>query len=171
MAGGKGWTIGTAAGTGVQGRAGDGEPATAALLNNPFDLAFGPGGHLIFSDTFNHRICKIDRRTATIATIAGTGERGFDGDGGPAVAAKLNEPYGVVVDKAGTVYCADRLNRRVRAISRAPSSRKVRRLKVPVSGSVTARRLAASSARSMCINRKPTEVMSTTASAIRNVTP
>ena len=49
--------------------------------------------------------------TRSFRHIAGTGERGFDGDGGPATAARLNEPYGVVVDRNGNVYFADRLNR------------------------------------------------------------
>lgn len=110
------WMISTFAGTGAQGYAGDGGPATAALLNNPFDLAFDPAGNLIFADTFNHRIRRVDARTGIITTIAGTGERGFAGDGGPAVRAMLNEPYGAVVDRAGNVYFADRLNRRVRRI-------------------------------------------------------
>jgi sugar lactone lactonase YvrE len=111
-----GWIISTIAGTGVQGYAGDGGPAVSALLNNPFDLTFDSANNLIFSDTFNHRIRRIDARTAVISTIAGTGERGFAGDGGPAVRAVLNEPYGVVVDHTGTIYFADRLNHRVRRI-------------------------------------------------------
>jgi DNA-binding beta-propeller fold protein YncE len=113
---GTGWTISTVAGTGEQGFAGDGGPAVAAVLNNPFDLAFDADGNLIFSDTFNHRIRRIDARTGLITTIAGNGERGFSGDGGPATAAALNEPYGVVVDGNGEVFFADRLNRRVRRI-------------------------------------------------------
>jgi DNA-binding beta-propeller fold protein YncE len=111
-----GWIISTVAGTGVQGCAGDGGQATAALLNNPFDLAFDPDGNLVFSDTHNHRICKIDARTQVITTIAGTGRNGFDGDGGPAAAAKLDQPYGVVVDGEGRIFFADRLNRRVRMV-------------------------------------------------------
>jgi DNA-binding beta-propeller fold protein YncE len=111
-----GWIIDSVAGTGVQGCAGDGGPATAALLNNPFDLAFDPGGNLIFSDTYNHRIRKIDARTGVISTIAGRGEPGFDGDGGVATGAKLNQPYGVVADASGRVFFADRLNGRVRMI-------------------------------------------------------
>ena len=110
------WTMSTLAGSGVQGCAGDGGTALAAELNNPFDVAFDPDGHVIFSDTFNHRLRRIDAKSGVITTIAGTGERGFSGDGGPATAAKLNEPYGVVVDKAGTVYFADRLNGRVRMV-------------------------------------------------------
>ena len=110
------WTISTVAGTGSQGHAGDGGPATAALLNNPFDLAFDANGDLVFSDTYNHRICRIAKTTGIITTIAGTGEAGFSGDGGPAANAALNQPYGVVIDRQGRVYTADRLNGRVRRI-------------------------------------------------------
>jgi DNA-binding beta-propeller fold protein YncE len=111
------WIITTAVGTGVAGYAGDGGPAARALLNNPFDLTFDVSGNLIFSDTFNHCIRRVDMPSGIITTIAGTGgERGFAGDGGPARQARLNEPYGVVIDRAGTIYFADRLNRRVRKI-------------------------------------------------------
>jgi len=112
-----GWIISTVAGTGAQGCAGDGGPATEALLNNPFDLAFDADGNLFFSDTFNHRIRRIDARAGIISTVAGTGERGFSGDGGPAAEATLNEPYGVVVGAGGRIFFADRLNRRVRMIA------------------------------------------------------
>jgi DNA-binding beta-propeller fold protein YncE len=71
---------------------------------------------LVFSDTFNHCLRRIDAATGVISTIAGTGERGFSGDGGPATGARLNEPYGVVGDRAGRVFFADRLNGRVRVI-------------------------------------------------------
>lgn len=110
------WMITTFAGTGAQGYGGDGGPAAAALLNNPFDLTFDAIGNLIFADTFNHRIRRVDARTGMISTIAGTGEAGFAGDGGPAVRALLNQPYGVVIGRSGTVFFADRMNRRVRQI-------------------------------------------------------
>jgi sugar lactone lactonase YvrE len=110
------WMITTAVGTGEQGYAGDGGPAAQARLNNPFDLAFDPGGNLVFSDTFNHCIRRVDRASGTIATIAGSGQRGFSGDGGPATGAQLNEPYGIVIDRSGTIFFADRLNRRVRRV-------------------------------------------------------
>ncbi len=112
-----GWTISTVVGTGERGFSCDGGPEGVALLNNPFDLAFDSDGNLIFSDTFNHRIRRVDARTRLVTTIAGTGERGFDGDGGPATAAKLNEPYGVTVGRDGKVFFADRLNGRVREIA------------------------------------------------------
>jgi DNA-binding beta-propeller fold protein YncE len=88
-------------------------------LNNPFDLAFLPDGSVVFSDTFNQCLRRIDAGTGVIATIAGTGERGFSGDGARAVRATLNEPYGVVADPSGRVFFADRLNGRVRMIDAA----------------------------------------------------
>ena len=110
------WIVSVVAGTGEQGYSGDGSSALDARLNNPFDLAFFPDGSLVFSDTFNHCIRRIDAVSGIISTICGTGEKGFSGDGGPATLARLNEPYGVVVDRSGRVFFADRLNRRVRVI-------------------------------------------------------
>ncbi len=110
------WLISTVAGTGAKGYAGDGGAATQALLNNPFDLAFDPAGNLCFSDTYNHCIRRIDARTGVISTIAGNGESGFSGDGGPAKQARMNQPYGIVIDRSGNIYVADRLNGRVRRI-------------------------------------------------------
>jgi DNA-binding beta-propeller fold protein YncE len=110
------WIISTVAGTGAQGYAGDGGAATQALLNNPFDLAFDPDGNLCFSDTYNHCIRRIDMRSGVITTIAGTGQQGFSGDGGPATETRMNQPYGIVIDRSGHVYVADRLNQRVRLI-------------------------------------------------------
>jgi DNA-binding beta-propeller fold protein YncE len=110
------WIITTAVGTGEPGFAGDGGPALAARLNGPFDLGFDPAGNLYFSDTFNHRIRQVDGGTGTITTFAGNGRAGYSGDGGPAVAASLNEPYGIAVDRDGNVYVADRHNHCVRRI-------------------------------------------------------
>jgi DNA-binding beta-propeller fold protein YncE len=110
------WTVHTVAGTGAPGYSGDKSSALDARLNNPFDLAFSPDGSLVFSDTFNHCIRRIDIGSGIISTLCGTGENGCSGDGGPAAHARLNEPYGVVVDRSGRVFFADRLNRRVRVI-------------------------------------------------------
>ncbi len=112
------WIINTAAGTGERGFSGDGGPALHARLNGPFDLGFDPVGNLYFSDTFNHRIRCIGR-DGTVTTIAGSGTAGYTGDGGPALAATFNEPYGIAVDREGNIYVADRHNHCVRRIDQS----------------------------------------------------
>jgi DNA-binding beta-propeller fold protein YncE len=110
------WAVSIVAGTGEPGYSGDGSSALNARLNNPFDLAFAPDKSLVFSDTFNHCIRRIDTANGVISTICGTGAKGFSGDGGAATSAQLNQPYGVVVDRSGRVFFADRLNGRVRVV-------------------------------------------------------
>jgi DNA-binding beta-propeller fold protein YncE len=110
------WHVDLVAGTGEAGYSGDGSSALNAQLNNPFDLAFLPDGSLVFSDTFNHCLRRIDAASGIISTICGTGEKGFAGDGGVATRAVLNEPYGVVSDRSGQVFFADRLNGCVRVV-------------------------------------------------------
>src|SRR6266852_9578158 len=102
------WIITTAVGTGEKGFTGDGGPANAALLNGPFDVAFDAGGNLYFSDTFNNRIRRVDAASGVISTVAGNGDKGYSGDGGLATEASLNEPYGIVLDRAGNILIADR---------------------------------------------------------------
>jgi DNA-binding beta-propeller fold protein YncE len=113
------WIITTTVGTGERGYSGDGGPASGARLNGPFDVGFDPDGNLYFSDTFNHCIRRVDARTDVITTLAGCGEPGYSGDGGPAIRARFNEPYGVAVDRSGNVYVADRHNHCVRRIDAA----------------------------------------------------
>lgn len=112
-------TMTTAVGTGRPGFNGDGGAATAAALNMPFDAAFDAAGNLYFSDTSNHAVRRVDRKTGVVSTVAGNGSKGFSGDGGPASKAQLDEPYGVVLDARGNLYFADRLNRRVRRVDGA----------------------------------------------------
>lgn len=109
-------TISSPVGTGKKGFAGDGGPATKAELNQPFDVTFDMHGHLYFSDTFNHRVRKVDAKTGIITTVAGNGQKGFAGDGGKATEACLNEPYGVKVDSEGNLYIVDRLNYCIRKV-------------------------------------------------------
>jgi DNA-binding beta-propeller fold protein YncE len=113
------WIITTAAGTGEKGYAGDGGPAARAQLNGPFDVGFDSAGNLYFSDTFNHCVRRVDARNNVIVTVAGCGEPGYSGDGGPAIHARFNEPYGIAVDKSGNVYVADRHNHCVRRVDAA----------------------------------------------------
>lgn len=109
-------TITTVAGTGEKGFGGDGGPATKAKLDQPFDLAFDKAGNLYFSDTFNHRIRKVDARSGVITTVAGNGKKGFGGDDGKATEAMLNEPYGVELDPDGNLFLVDRLNYCIRRV-------------------------------------------------------
>ena len=109
-------TITSPVGTGVKGFAGDGGPAAKAKLDQPFDVAFDAAGNLYFSDTNNHRVRRVDAKTGIISTAAGSGKKGFAGDGAPAADASLNEPYGIEFDAAGNLYIVDRLNYCVRKV-------------------------------------------------------
>ncbi len=94
---------------------GDGGPAAQALLSNPRDVQpDGQGGWLI-ADTANHRIRRISP-AGVITTIAGTGEAGNSGDGGPATSAALHSPQAVLADNGGSIYIADTGNHRIRRI-------------------------------------------------------
>ena len=101
---------------GSEGVGGDGGPATAAQLNFPTGVAADAAGNLFIADTFNNRIRKVSAN-GIITTVAGTGARGFGGDGGPATAAQLNYPQGVAVDAAGSLFIADTGNMVVRKVS------------------------------------------------------
>jgi sugar lactone lactonase YvrE len=108
--------IETIAGDGNAGYDGDGDPATQASLNFPFDLDFGPDGRLYVADSHNHRIRAIDLDTGIITTVAGNGTKGFGGDGGPATEAALSLPSGVAFDAQGHLYIADTENSRIRRV-------------------------------------------------------
>ncbi len=108
--------ITTVAGNGTAGYSGDGGAATAAMLRDPYSVALDSAGNLYIADSSNHRVRKVDPN-GTITTVAGTGDPGFSGDGGPAASAMLNSPYGLSVDKSGNLYIADRANYRIRRVS------------------------------------------------------
>jgi sugar lactone lactonase YvrE len=111
-------TVTTIAGNGTAGYGGDGGPATAAMLNLPRDLELGPDGRLYIADTDNHRIRAVDLGTGVITTIAGNGQAGFSGDGGPATEASFARPFGVAFDRQGQMYVADTFNNRIRKVVR-----------------------------------------------------
>jgi trimeric autotransporter adhesin len=95
-------------------RVGDGGSAQAAQFSNIQGIAIDRQGNLYISDTDHHRIRKVS--AGTVTTIAGTGVAGFSGDGGSALDAQLNFPYGLALDSAGNIYVADLGNQRVRRI-------------------------------------------------------
>ncbi len=109
--------ITTVAGTGEPGFSGDGGLATAARLMNPSALALDVEGNLYIADVGNNRIRRVDRATGIITTVAGSGARGFAGDGGPATAAAFNGLRGLAIGPGGDLFVADFFNQRVRRIS------------------------------------------------------
>ncbi|MBK9966031.1 MAG: hypothetical protein IPP07_14430 [Holophagales bacterium] len=111
--------ITTIAGSGSQASAGDGGPATLATLRLPVALALDLAGNIFVAEQDGHRVRKIDLSTGLITTVAGTGEAGFTGDGGPATAARLSRPRGLAFDLSGSLYVADAENFRIRRVSAA----------------------------------------------------
>ena len=111
-------TIGTIAGNGQRGFAGDGGPAINAFLWQPVGVALDTAGNFYFTDSGNLRVRKVTP-AGIISTVAGNGQSGFSGDGGAATAASLNRPAGIAVDFAGNLFIADSGNNRIRKV--APS--------------------------------------------------
>ena len=111
--------ISTVAGTGTTtgGFAGDGGPATAALLFRPRAVAVDASGNLYIADNGNSRIRRVDAATGIITTFSGDGKASFSGDGGAASNAELSGPQALVFDAAGSLYVTDAGNRRVRKIA------------------------------------------------------
>src|SRR5438128_6474412 len=107
--------ISVLAGTGARGFAGDGGPAVAALLSAPSGVAVDRNGDVFIADRENNRVRRI-ARDGLISTVAGTGARGFAGDGGPAIAARLDQPLAVAADYSGALFIADGTNDRIRRV-------------------------------------------------------
>lgn len=105
------------AGTGAKSYSGDGSPATEATFNGIHNLQITPAGDLLIADSFNNTLRKIDPKTGVITSIAGNGQKGFSGDGGPAARAQFSNLIQIALDPAGKLlYCADIGNRRIRRI-------------------------------------------------------
>jgi len=158
-------TLSTVAGSGTQGLAGDGGPATAADFDSPQAVALDSLGNLLIADTHNHRIRRVDALTGTVSTVAGSaspmsgpqiglptalaidasgaiyfadaalhlirridpvsgalstvagdGVQGYCGDGGPAVQAAIDSPYGIALDAQGDLFLADTHNHCIRRV-------------------------------------------------------
>jgi DNA-binding beta-propeller fold protein YncE len=108
--------VSTVGGDGQKGAEGDGGDAAKARFNGIHNLAIAPNGDIYLADTWNSRVRKIDAK-GTVTTVAGTGKRGFSGDGGPATQADFGNVYCVTLDPKGEkLYAADLDNRRIRVI-------------------------------------------------------
>jgi NHL repeat len=104
------------AGTGREGFSGDGGPATEARVSLAYaGMTVDEEGNLYMAQYEYNRVRKIDAN-GIITTIAGTGEPGFSGDGGPAVKAQLHGPTTVSLDGQGNIYISDVENHRIRRI-------------------------------------------------------
>ena len=118
-------SIQTVAGSGLRGFAGDSGPATAARLDSPAGVAVGADGSFYIADKGNNRIRRVDPSglistvagSGRLTVVAGSGGFGFSGDGGPAVAAQLSAPEGVLAGPDGRLYIADTGNDRVRLVT------------------------------------------------------
>jgi sugar lactone lactonase YvrE len=107
--------ISTVAGTGTRGYSGDNNAATNARLNYPYAVTADQLGNLYIADTLNHVIRKVDSN-GQITTIAGMGFGGFSGDNGPALSARLSNPWSVAVDGLNNLYIADTQSHRIRRV-------------------------------------------------------
>lgn len=113
-------TLTVLAGIGKKGEPGTDGSAGQATFNGMHNLLVAPDGAVYLADTFNNRIRKYDPATRTVSAFAGTGKKGFAGDGGPAAKAEFAQTICIAFGPgAKTMYVADINNRRVRAIDMA----------------------------------------------------
>lgn len=97
------------------GKGGDGGPASNAKLATPYGVGFDGQGNMYIGEIYGHRVRKVDPQ-GIISTVAGTGEKGYGGDGGPALEAKFWEIHDLVVARNGDIYLADSFNYRIRKV-------------------------------------------------------
>ena len=108
--------ISTIAGDGQCGFSGDGGPATSAELSASGPDAVDTVGNLFIADGTNCRIRRVDATTQVISTVAGDGQCGFSGDGGPATSAELRPGGPIAVDSAGNLFISDGEGGRIREV-------------------------------------------------------
>ena len=111
--------ISTVVGTGERGNSGDGKLATKAQVDEPYEIRFDRSGNLFFVDMKAACIRRVDHETGRITTVAGTGQEGFAGDGGPAAQSKMKRPHSIALDDAGNLYICDIGNHRIRRVDHA----------------------------------------------------
>ena len=111
--------VATVAGNGEQGHTGDGGPATDASLYEPYSLEVDADGTIYIVDRLNASVRRVDGATGIITTVAGTGEPGYSGDGGPGNEAQLREPNDCFLDGKGGLLIADIQDQRIRRLDLA----------------------------------------------------
>ena len=118
--------ITTVVGNGKADYSGDGGAPLSASLNKPHEIRFDRAGQLYIADMLNHAIRRVDLQSGVITTIAGTGEAGFSGDGGPAAKAQLRQPHSIQFGPDGRLFICDIGNHRMRVVD--PTSGVIRTL-------------------------------------------
>ena len=113
--------ITTIAGTGTAGHSGDGGLAASATLRTPDRVSVNGAGNFFISDSGNNVIRRVDGASKIITAFAGSGNFGFSGDGGPALAASIATPVGIVVTPEGNMYIGDVFNNRIRKVLLNPN--------------------------------------------------
>ena len=111
------YTIETVAGTGQSSDSGPGNQATNTNIGLPFGVELGPNGAIYITEVSNHRVRRLDLKTNDVTSVAGTGQKGYSGDGGSATQAKLNEPYEVRFDQDGNMYFVEMQNHLIRRVA------------------------------------------------------
>lgn len=102
-------TITTVAGNGLSGYGGDGEKATKAKLNLPFNITFDENDNIYIADTYNNSVRKIDHDSGIISTVVGTADKNVPSD--------LKTPTGLTIDNYNNLYIADLANLRIRKVN------------------------------------------------------
>src|SRR5262245_44185364 len=110
--------VDTVAGTEMSQNNGDAGPALSINVGQPFGVTIGPDRALYVCEVQNHRIRRLDLKSGELTTVAGSGEQGYSGDGGPATKAKLNEPYEVRFDREGNMVFVEMRNHVVRHVDK-----------------------------------------------------
>ncbi|MGV3559149.1 NHL domain-containing protein [Larkinella arboricola] len=95
---------------------GDGGPAIHASLSSPYDVAVDAQGNLFIADHHNGRIRKVTAN-GMISTVAGNGETGYSGDGGPATNAQIGFPVSITVDGQGNLFFTNPTSQRIRKVT------------------------------------------------------
>ncbi|MBS1599498.1 MAG: hypothetical protein JST75_14830 [Bacteroidetes bacterium] len=113
------WIMSTVAGSDTHGYSGDGGPVKNALFGGIQNVYVDSRGNIFIADLDNQVIRKVDARNGIVTTVAGNGQNGFSGDGGPANQASLSNAFHVVADEDGNLYISDLSNNRIRRVDHA----------------------------------------------------
>jgi DNA-binding beta-propeller fold protein YncE len=108
--------ITSVAGTGKPENNGNTGIGVKVNVGDPFGVEIGPDRALYITEVRNHRVLRLDLETGRLSTLAGTGKKGYSGDGGPATEAELNEPYEVRFDSAGNMLFVEMQNHVIRRV-------------------------------------------------------